>query len=93
MRALQSVLAALFNWQPPRLHGLFGHFVFVKKHFSSLVVRLFLFAMGLCFWSFPALAQNKYPDPIEITSQFTERKIGRDIAVILNPAVTLFPPK
>jgi signal transduction histidine kinase len=74
--------AALFNWQPPRIHGLFGHFGSVKKHCSCLVVRFFLFAMGLCFWSFPALAQNRFPAPIEITSQFNERKIGWDVAFL-----------
>ena len=53
---------------------------------GSLTFKLFLFAIWMFFWSMPAQAQNTAPEPIEITSQFSERKIGRDIYFLEDPS-------
>jgi two-component system, NtrC family, sensor kinase len=52
---------------------------FIVLH--RFVLQFFLFAIWLFFWSLPAQAQNISPDPIEITSEFTERVIGLDLEV------------
>ena len=53
------------------------------------VLHFFLFAIWLFFWSLPAQAQNTSPKPIEITTEFTERKIGHDISILEDPSKQL----
>ncbi len=50
------------------------------------VLHFLLFMIWLFFWSLPAQAQNISPKPIEITPEFTERKIGRDISILEDPS-------
>ena len=50
------------------------------------VLQYFLFVIWLLFTVLPAQAQNTAPAPIEITPQFTERKIGRDISILEDPS-------
>ena len=50
------------------------------------VLQYFLFVIWLLFTVLPVQAQNTAPAPIEITSEFTERKIGRDISIFEDPS-------
>jgi hypothetical protein len=52
-------------------------FILLHRH----VFQFFLFVIWLFFWSLPAQAQNISPNPIEITPEFTEKKIGKDISI------------